>query len=431
MDPAVTAVLQDAQAFQLRRLLERLREGLYDPLAVHLLTVHHETLDAKIRGDLLSETDASRHLCLCGAYGQGKSHTLAYVQAYALHQGYVASAINLDPREVPFHQFRQVYRALLRALTLPTAVPAGTGAPVSFLNAWQTWAGAQVQDGADPAMALAALLPATMPHIFKAILVALALTTLDIPAGKRLLAQYRDFRPAEFPWTLRRALYGEAIPVARLRAALKYRQVSFYRQASLALQGYEPFLHMILALPQLFRTMGYRGWVLLFDEGEAIIQVPRPVRARSYRLLHHLLCPESPSPGLYPVFAFTPDFFHRLHAEDYDWPAFERNYAQAWRDLSVYHLRGLSLAAWQNLCGTLIVLHAAAYGWHADQEHLLALLTTRLTTLPLHDPRATLKALVDELDQVQQHTFFAQRTGDTPPGIGDRSAWSPGLERTP
>jgi hypothetical protein len=124
-------------------------------------------------------------------------------------------------------------------------------------------------------MTLAALLPATIPHVFKAILVALALPTLDIPSGKWRLAQYRDFRPTEFPGTLRRALYGEAVPTARLRAALKYRQVSFYRQASLALQGYEPFLHMILALPQLFRTMGYRGWVLLFDEGEAIIQVPR------------------------------------------------------------------------------------------------------------------------------------------------------------
>jgi hypothetical protein len=36
-------------------------------------------------------------------------------------------------------------------------------------------------------------------------------------------------------------------------------------------------------------------------------------------------------------------------------------------------------------------------------------LTARLQTLPLHDPRATLKALVDELDQVQQQAFFAQR----------------------
>ena len=33
-----TAALQDYSPFQLRRLLERLREGLYDPLAVRLLT---------------------------------------------------------------------------------------------------------------------------------------------------------------------------------------------------------------------------------------------------------------------------------------------------------------------------------------------------------------------------------------------------------
>jgi hypothetical protein len=283
---------------------------------------------------------------------------------------------------------------------------------VSFLDAWRTWAAAQRLDTTDdPAMALAALLPASMPHVFKAILVALARPTQEIPAGLRILARYRDFRPGDFPWTLRRALYGEAVPAARLRAALKYRQVSFYRQASLALSGHEPFLHMTLALPQLLRTMGYRGWALLFDEAEAITQMPRPLRARSYRLLHHLLGQEVSSPGLYPVFAFTPDFFQRLQEEDYDLPYFDRNYARAWRHLSVYQLRGLSRAAWQGLCATLIGLHAAAYGWHADAEHLVPLLTTRLATLPLHDPRGTLKALVDELDQVQQQTFFTHSVG--------------------
>jgi hypothetical protein len=38
----------------------------------------------------------------------------------------------------------------------------------------------------------------------------------------------------------------------------------------------------------------------------------------------------------------------------------------------------------------------------------MPVLTARLQTLPLHDPRTTLKALVDELDQVQQQAFFAQ-----------------------
>ena len=43
-------------------------------------------------------------------------------------------------------------------------------------------------------------------------------------------------------------------------------------------------------------------------------------------------------------------------------------------------------------------------------ERLLSLLTARLPTLPLQDPRSTFKALVDELDQVHQQVWFAQRS---------------------
>ena len=184
--------------------------------------------------------------------------------------------------------------------------------------------------------------------------------------------------------------------------------MAFYRQASLALQGDEPFLQMVLALPHLFRRMGYRGWVLLFDEGEAIAQVRRPQRARGYRILHRLLHPTSPPSGFYPVFAFTPDFFQRLQEEDYGLPEFDRNYAQAWRHLSIYQLPELSLADWRSLCDPLITIHAAAYAWHADREGLRSLLTALLPTLPLQDPRATLKALVDELDQVHQQEWFSR-----------------------
>src|SRR5262249_25326360 len=111
----------------------------------------------------------------------------------------------------------------------------------------------------------------------------------------------------------------------------------------------------------------------------------------------------------YPVFAFTPDFFQRLHDEEYHLPPFERNYAEALQHLHVHDLRGLSRAAWHDLSPTLIALHAAAYHWPADHTRLMPVLTTRLQTLPVHDPRTTLKALVDELDQVQQQAFFAQQ----------------------
>jgi hypothetical protein len=409
MGAAASHGLEGYSAFQLRRVLERLREGLYDPLAVRLLTAHRAELDARLRQDLLNvEAGAGAHLCVCGPYGQGKSHTLAYLREAALQQGYAVSAINLDPREVPLHQFRQVYRALLRELTFP-AVSEDSPAYASFVDAWNTWVEAQLLASDDRTSALAALLPAEMPHVFKAILVALAQPTLEIALCQRSFTRYRDFRPGDFLWTLRRALRGEPMPVVRLRAALKYRQVTFYRQSSLALSGDEPFLQMVLALPQLFRHMGYRGWVLLFDEGEAISQVRRPLRARSYRILHRVLCPDSPLLGFYPVFAFTPDFFQRLEEEDYGLPEFDCDYAQAWRRLSIYQLRGFSPVVWQDLCETLLRLHAAAYGWHADREHLLPSLTAGLPTLPLQDPRSTFKALVDELDQIHQQEWFAQQ----------------------
>ena len=410
MRTAAPHTLESYSAFQLRRVLERLREGLYDPLAVHLLTAHRAELDARLRQDLLNvEAGVGAHLCVCGPYGQGKSHTLAYLREAALQQGYAVSAVNLDARETPLHRFRQVYRALLQGLAFP-AEPEKSVAYASFIDAWNAWVEARAHRSEDRASALAALLPAEMPHVFKAILVALVQPTLEVAPRQRGMARYRDFRPGEFPWALRRALEGETVPVVRLRAALKYRQVSFYRQSSLALSDDESLLQMVLALPQLFRRMGYRGWVLLADEGEAISQVRRPQRASGYRILHRLLCPNSPLPGFYPVFAFTPDFFQHLQEEDYSLPEFDRDYTQAWRQLSLYQLPSLSPAVWRDLCETLIALHAAAYGWSADREHLLPLLMAGLSTLPLQEPRSTFKALVDELDHVHQQEWFAQRS---------------------
>jgi P-loop Domain of unknown function (DUF2791) len=410
METAAPPGLEGYSAFQLRRVLERLREGLYDPLAVHLLTAHRAELDTRLRQDLSTvDTGAGAHLCLCGPYGQGKSHTLAYLHAAARRLGYAVSAINLDPREAPLHQFRQVYRALLHGLILP-AEPENPAANASLIEAWSTWAKTQAHTLEDRTSVVAALLPEEMPHVFKAILVALAQPLLEVAPRQRGFARYRDFQPEEFPWTLRRALQGDTVPVVRLRAALEYRQVSWYRQASLALSSDEPFLQMVLALPQLFRRMGYRGWVLLFDEAEAISQVRRPQRARSYRLLHRLLYPNPPSLGFYPVFAFTPDFFQRLQEEDYSLPDFDVNYAEAWHQLSIYQLRSFSLVVWRDLCQTLIALHATAYGWHAHRERLLSRLTALLPSLPLQDPRSTFKALVDELDHVHQQAWFAIHT---------------------
>jgi hypothetical protein len=192
MGSAAPYDLEGYSALQLRRVIERLREGLSDRLAVRLLMAHRDELEARLHQDLLDvDAGTGAHLCVCGAYGQGKSQTLAYVQESALQQGYAVSAINLDPRDLPLHRFRQVYRALLQALTLPEAQE-GAATYVSYIDAWSAWARTQPLASEDRASALAALLPAALPHVFKAILVALAQPTQEVPSRRQHITPYAD-----------------------------------------------------------------------------------------------------------------------------------------------------------------------------------------------------------------------------------------------
>ena len=299
--------LEKEDHFNIRQAVERLREGLFDPVAVRMLTAHEERLRAVIeRGFGMLDAGDRPHLCVAGAYGQGKSHSLMYIKDLALKEGFAASLINLDPREVPFHNFRTVYRELMRSLRMP-------GANGSFPSQWKKWFQQRIKVTAELEGDLSDLLPAGMPHFFKAVLAAIALENVSLSERERQSKKHAAFRPREFPVLLARALEGEAVPLSRLREVFKYRQVPLYKDAPLACRGSEPFLLMVQALSRLLRNMGCRGWVLLFDEAEAIAQAGVISRSKSYNLLHRLFAQDvSGSAFLYPVFAFTDDFFQRL-----------------------------------------------------------------------------------------------------------------------
>ena len=392
-------MLNRETGFHLRRAVERLREGLFDPVAVRLLTAHEDRLNGAVdRGFRAIDEGKAPHLCICGAYGQGKSHSLTYVQDRALREGFVTSMVNLDPREVPFHDLRQVYRALMANLRFPDT-------ETSLIAQWRAWADGQMGEGLDD------LLPEEMPHLFRSILVGIAQETVSLPDRKRRFKKYADYRPREFPHLLSRAFAGHVVPVHRLWHALKYRQVAFYREASLTCRGSEPYLQMVRGLARLLRKMGYRGWVLLFDEGESISQVRITSRSRSYQMLDRMLCPEIPVRSLYPVFAFTDDFFQKVEEEEYDRvrvrgdleiPYFEKNYADAWKDLTLYRLQDLSQSEWEDLAEKLMHLHARAYRWGPSDAQVRREMAERLSDMQGQETRYRLKALVDQLDLAHQ-----------------------------
>nr|WP_319491280.1 BREX system ATP-binding domain-containing protein [uncultured Desulfobacter sp.] len=402
--------------FYLRRAVERLREGLFDPLGVQWLTSGEEKLNQLFdRGAAALDKGTPHHLCVCGAYGQGKSHSLTYLKQRALAHNFVVSYINLDPRQIPFHDFKAVYRALMGAMVFPN----GEAGPAQV---WKQFAAQWLARPKNQDKSINDFIPGDMPHRFRAILAAMAHKNMEIAANKRNLKKHARFQPRSFAWTLKNALMGKEIPAHKLAAVFHYREVPFYKGHSLVCREPREYLAMVKGLAGLFKKMGYRGWALLFDEGESIGQTHITSRSKSYDLLHEIFCPNRPAPGFYPVFAFTHDFFTLVESELWDRtrkpggrrktdrpiediPCFARNFHKAWKNINIHSLQDLSPDEWEVLMAKLKILHGRAYGWEPESEKPAREMRQLLSKNKGAESRMKLRLLVNHLDLEQQKDF--------------------------
>ena len=65
--PSVKNTIKQERNFTLRRAVERLREGIFDPFAVRLLTAREDKLIRAFDQGISSPVaDFSPHLCICG-----------------------------------------------------------------------------------------------------------------------------------------------------------------------------------------------------------------------------------------------------------------------------------------------------------------------------------------------------------------------------
>jgi hypothetical protein len=397
--------IRNERNFILRRALERLREGVFDPFAVRLLTTHEDKLVRAFEQGLSSPTGGlAPHLCICGDYGQGKSHSLAYLQEMALEKGFVTSMINLDPREITFHNLRLVYRELLGRIRFPDHEG-------DVASKWKSWTEALTTRAGDNGNHILALLPAEMPHLFKAVLAAMANKTIPLSAKQKGFKKHRKYRPRAFPSLLKRALSGEPVPVYPLRTACRYRNVDFYKEAPMKCRTHQEYLTQIYSLAALFKQMGYKGWVVFFDEGESIAQTRVTSRSGSYQSLDRLFSGHPSLTGLYPVFAFTDDFFFRVKEEKYEnvritkkgeFPSFAMNYANAWENLTLHRLHDLSGKEWTELSEKLLLLHMQAYEWTPEYGLVQKNMDKDLATAGTLETRLRIKSLINQLDIAHQ-----------------------------
>lgn len=367
------------EVFSLRCAVERLRDGLFDSTAVNRLTMESEHVVKSFSEGLKTlERGQSPHLCISGSYGQGKSHNLNYLYQKALSQGYATSFVQLDIREVPFHQFPIVYQSLMEKLTLPDGQ--------TFIDAWKN----------SPPRSIS-----SMPHFFQMILRAIVSKSVDLRSLKISKKDASDL--------LEKALMGRSVPLSRLKQVLKSREIEGYNKESLKCKGNLPYLWMVQGLSNLLKEMGYKGLVLFFDEAEAIAQGRLGARAKSYDILHQFFHSQDP---IYPIFAFTESFFDKVNLENYEdeKQTFSRNFKEAWKGLNVVHLEESSSGEWDALQNRLIQLYTEAY--QVDLSHQMIQVKEKLQRLldklKAQETRFKLKALVNQLDiETQDHLLGA------------------------
>ena len=269
------------------------------------------------------EKGESDHLCICGSYGQGKSHTLNHLNRLASAQGYATSVVQLDIREFPFHQFPLVYRAIMENLSLP--------GDKTFVEAWKQWNRPQALD----------LVP-DMPHRFRMTLLFLQ---EHVQGPQKLREPVIDSKEASF-W-LEQVLTGHDLPLASLKSILHNREVGAYQDGSLLCRGYLPLMQMVQSVGKLLQQMGYKGLILFFDEAESITQGRINQRGKSYEILDHFFQTKA---SVYPIFAFTDDFFQTVNNEPYE-QVKERgtllhDYANRWKQLKIAQLKAFHSKEW-------------------------------------------------------------------------------------
>lgn len=364
--------------FSLRRAIERLRDGLFDPVAGERLTLGKDRIEAAFSQGLQAVEKGSAHpLAICGSYGEGKTHTLNYLNQRALSQGFATSIVQLDIREVPFHQFSTVYKVIMERLSLPDHQ--------SFVQAWKNWKNPEAFKFLE-----------TMPHRFKIALIAMLSKTKPLTLKEGSLKKPRADRPKEYGSWLEKIVMGSHIPAKQLKSVCKYRGVEGYQEHPLICRGNEPYFQMIQSLGRILKEMGYKGLILFFDEAESITQGTLRHRAKSYQLLDSFFQAKG---SVFPIFGFTDDFFAKLKSESYNdhQDMFPKNYAELWQDLNIVRLQEASSQEWNFLLHHLMQLYSEAYQVELSSQ-IKPALQALVEKLQVPQMRYKLKALVNRLD---------------------------------
>lgn len=370
--------------YNARHIIEALRSGVPSRIVGEYFSEARPGMMKKITSRLESvrESGKSDGMIFTGRYGEGKTHLLNTIIGTAFSSNMVVSFVSLG-KETPIDKPYLLYQKLIANTYLPGSAQPGFRQKLEDLT--------QGSNVSSELLGYAAqeLETDKIYYLLKAFL-----GTSDEEERLSFLADMEgDFTTASLIRKSFKRLTGNTAKFNRNFSKTKH-SMDYYQFMS-----------------HLFRSLGYGGWVLLFDEAELIGRLGKKTRMKSYVNMQSFLQPSAKLEGVFSLFAMSSSFAEdvidkrnetagaeEIFAEDPD----SRKKALATLNaiLSAPELAPLNRQEISEVIMNIQTLHGEAYHWSPGLSEKTLLEATEAGGYLL---RTKIRAAIEFLDQLYQY----------------------------
>ena len=371
--------------FAARQVIEALRSGVPSRAVGAYFAEARPSMMNRLTGklDQLQEDGLSGGMIFTGRYGEGKTHLLNTVFSLASERNMVVSYVALG-KETPLDKLDQLYRKVIAGTYLPGARQPG----------FRTRLEETLTPGSQVTGELLAYTAKELETDKLYFLLKTVIGTGESDDAELLLADLEgDFTTDAVVKKAYRKLTGTAA-----KFSLPFRKSKHTMD----------YFHF---MSHLFKSFGYNGWVILFDEAELIGRFSKKTRAKAYCEMMKFLKPERKLEQEFSLFAFsasyTEDVIDAKHDFDNVAAVFEtdpdaRRAAEAAMNaiINAPELAPLTKEEIRQVLTSIQEFHGKAYGWTPQVSEETLLSATEGGGYLL---RTKIRAAIEFLDQLYQY----------------------------
>lgn len=375
--------------FESMHMIEAMRSGVssrevgrcFSDARKPLLKKIDENLDAACSEGL------SKGMVVSGKYGEGKTHLLQTVFSMAHERNMVVSMVPIG-KENPLDKLYLFYQKIMASTYLPGHEQPGV---ISEL------------DKISPLSKIASDL-----LLFTA-------TELSSQRLHYLMDAYLHSEQKEQKYLLQADLEGDFISNSTIREM--YSSFCHKKCGKFSFVKTQNYIDYFAFMSRLFKELGYRGWVLLFDEAELMGRYSRRARCKAYRNMNYFLNPPSGVDGMFSLFVFSSSYREDVIIDRNEKMEIEK-YFQETSDCTVIpsmidqisnaeELKSLSNDEINDVIDNIRRLHSKAYGWSPEisTDKLFSLTASHNYVL-----RTRLRSVIEYLDQLYQYGTIGENT---------------------